>query len=310
MQTETLIKEGKLKETPEMNHVAFLLENSRLFLNSDYRFMKGQEQSGLLRCMKVLQNGKIKLIYLTDGLRPLSVLYGCMNFSAFLSVLENIFSTIRTVEDNGFLKPKNIEESLAHIFLDPKTLETRLLYLPLQISMSDSGENYMAFRSEIVRLIHATPLFTGSDVRQACSCLENEALNAEGLRRELQNIRTASSGTPHVYEEDDPVHGTRQLAANIRLTGRDPSCPVSFHIHKSEYVIGKSQEKADGVIAKGTVSRIHCAIYFINNAYYVEDLDSTNGTRLNHERLPSRQRRQLMNGDILSIAGSEFLVEY
>ncbi len=305
------LEEGKvLRRFAEMNNIALVLGNNRLFLNSDYRFMRAQKEKGLLRCVKAAQNGKTKLVYFTEGARPLSAIYGCMNFLAFMSILEKIFNIIDTVESNGFLKPYNLEDSPENIFVEPETLEVKLMYLPVQADNDEPEDNYMRFRQELVRLIHSTPMFTGADVQNICRALENGSLGAAGLSRGINHIRLSYGGTPRVYDEDDPVHGTGQLAANIRLIGKDGPGVPSFHIHKSEFVIGKSRNNADGVIPRSTVSRIHCRVLFISDAYYLEDMDSTNGTRLNSEPLPSGQRRQLMNGDVISIAGTEFIVDF
>lgn len=76
--------------------------------------------------------------------------------------------------------------------------------------------------------------------------------------------------------------------SNIRLEG-------------SECRIGKG-EGVDAVIAKDTISHFHAKIDCENQEYYIEDLNSTNGTFINEETLSYKERRQLKPNDIIRFA--------
>ncbi len=65
--------------------------------------------------------------------------------------------------------------------------------------------------------------------------------------------------------------------------------------------IGNSA-KADLYIKRDTVSGIHARIEYDEGCYYVEDLNSTNGTYLNETALSYKQRRKLSPGDELRFA--------
>ena len=57
---------------------------------------------------------------------------------------------------------------------------------------------------------------------------------------------------------------------------------------------------------------MHCCIYndkLSEDIYAVEDLNATNGTYVNGERLNNHEKRQLFNGDILKLAAVSFKVE-
>jgi pSer/pThr/pTyr-binding forkhead associated (FHA) protein len=49
------------------------------------------------------------------------------------------------------------------------------------------------------------------------------------------------------------------------------------------------------------VGRKHARLFVLSGRVMVEDLDSTNGTQVNGQRLPARQPRVLSNGDTLTI---------
>ena len=62
-------------------------------------------------------------------------------------------------------------------------------------------------------------------------------------------------------------------------------------------VIGRGRG-ADVIIAEPTISRAHAAIGFDGVEFFVQDLGSTNGTRVNGKRSP---RASLCNGDNLQL---------
>ena len=63
-------------------------------------------------------------------------------------------------------------------------------------------------------------------------------------------------------------------------------------INRDWLVIGRGRG-ADMVIAEATISRAHAAIGFDAEGFYVQDLESTNGTIVNG----SRVKRQLLKKD-------------
>jgi len=78
---------------------------------------------------------------------------------------------------------------------------------------------------------------------------------------------------------------------------------------KTEYLIGR--EDAENQIfpdvdlslsggAEGGVSRKHARIFYRNNAYWIEDLDSLNYSFVNNARLKPFTPRRLRDGDELS----------
>lgn len=65
--------------------------------------------------------------------------------------------------------------------------------------------------------------------------------------------------------------------------------------------IGKSSQ-ADVQIPRETISQFHAKVEFEDGAYYLEDLNSTNGTYVNEEALVYKERRKLNTNDIVRFA--------
>ncbi len=68
-------------------------------------------------------------------------------------------------------------------------------------------------------------------------------------------------------------------------------------VDRAWMVIGRGRS-ADVVIAEPTISRAHAAIGFDGEAFFVQDLGSTNGTLVNGGRA---ERQTLKNGDDVKI---------
>jgi pSer/pThr/pTyr-binding forkhead associated (FHA) protein len=76
---------------------------------------------------------------------------------------------------------------------------------------------------------------------------------------------------------------------------------------KETLLIGR-RESCDIVLRYQNVSSNHCRLTLVNGYWYVEDLNSSNGTRLNSNRVSSKQR--IDPGDILAVAKLKFSVSY
>ena len=73
------------------------------------------------------------------------------------------------------------------------------------------------------------------------------------------------------------------------------------------FVIGKKKEDVSLAINDYSVSRIHARITEEDGNYYIEDLNSTNGTYKNGLRLQPYEKRKLEKEDELKFGKTEYL---
>ena len=95
--------------------------------------------------------------------------------------------------------------------------------------------------------------------------------------------------------------------AYLKLINRKDSLPFKINEHYSideELTLGRRVDN-DIVIKDPYVSKYHFKIVQDEDNYFIEDLDSANGTFLNGERLEDAV--MLKNGDIIRIGNIEFL---
>ena len=104
-----------------------------------------------------------------------------------------------------------------------------------------------------------------------------------------------------VYEEDDmgkTVYMEEQpdtRETRHRLMTEEGKLLVS--LEQDAYTIGKKRGEADLVLEDPSVSRLHARIVKETDGYYLEDMNSTNGTLKNGLRLQPYEKRKLEEGD-------------
>jgi adenylate cyclase len=90
----------------------------------------------------------------------------------------------------------------------------------------------------------------------------------------------------------------------IPLGGGDP-----IPLLKTQLLAGR-RESCDIVLRFANVSAHHCQLSIEDGYWYVRDLQSRNGVKINDVRIEKDQQRRLDPGDTLAIAKHKYRVEY
>ena len=127
--------------------------------------------------------------------------------------------------------------------------------------------------------------------------IEPEAAVAEEPGYSDQESDSDSEGT--IYVELPLEENTRRL---ISETGQ------VFHvINEDSLVIGKKEEEVDLYVGGEGISRMHARIFRNGDDYFLEDLNSTNGTFKNGLRLKPYEQRKLEKGDEIKFAARKLI---
>lgn len=110
----------------------------------------------------------------------------------------------------------------------------------------------------------------------------------------------AASGSPSKTPSSDKAV-RRYLGKLVPRGGGDPIALLD-----PKLVVGRSRD-TDIRLKTGSVSSRHCMLTHEEGYWFVEDLGSSNGVRVNGERI---ERKLLMPGDKLSISSQKFNIEY
>lgn len=100
--------------------------------------------------------------------------------------------------------------------------------------------------------------------------------------------------------------GARECAEG-RLVYRGTGGEQSFVIKGDSFLLGGRNDQADGQLQAAGVSRNHARITREDDQYFIEDLNSRNGTYLNGELLAYKQKCRVNPGDHLCFAREEYV---
>ena len=135
---------------------------------------------------------------------------------------------------------------------------------------------------------------------------KKEKLEKENYTRNLQLTMTGYAVAEEaVYEEEDmgrtvymeqkPVH--RETVH--RLLSEEGKLLAA--LEQPSYTIGKKRGEADLVLNDLSISRLHARIVKETDGYYLEDMNSTNGTFKNGLQLQPYEKRKLEEGDEITL---------
>lgn len=120
-----------------------------------------------------------------------------------------------------------------------------------------------------------------------------------------------ASGSVLFLKEQEPSLETASLTLQKRegllLKSQNPEYP-DFEIQGECFLIGKRRESVDGCLPAPTISRIHARISFDGISYYIEDLNSTNGTWADQIQLNPYELCLLKDGMRIVFASVEYQV--
>lgn len=91
------------------------------------------------------------------------------------------------------------------------------------------------------------------------------------------------------------------MQAHLTPLDGGPTIPITRDIT----VVGRQEGVCDLVIDRGSISKLHCLIVRTDGLLFVRDLGSTNGTKVNGQRI---SRGVLLPGDELAFASLRFRV--
>jgi pSer/pThr/pTyr-binding forkhead associated (FHA) protein len=88
-----------------------------------------------------------------------------------------------------------------------------------------------------------------------------------------------------------------------KLIPIDGSAPIE--LTEDVTVVGRKQGICDLIVDRNSVSKLHCLVVKTDGLLFVRDLGSTNGTKVNGQRVT---RGALLPGDELAFASAKFRV--
>lgn len=142
--------------------------------------------------------------------------------------------------------------------------------------------------------------------------LEGKGLKSDRKEAWKSSWKDAEEELPYVTAEEETVtYPTEVLCGGGGAQGilkyQGSGAQQDIAIEKDSFILGKEAGEVDGCITGKSVSRIHARISREDGSYYLEDMNSTNGTYLNGEQLEYRQKEKLTARDRVMFGMEEFI---
>lgn len=180
--------QNKLIEVVGANNVSYIMNDNNDFSVTGYKVMKNKNNSGLLRCAKILYNGKIKLVYIVDGSKPLSYVATRLGVNELNAVVFNLIQRAMDIKANGFFRAENLELDFNKIFVDTSDFSVRLIYFPISGGPTGKVSSFdNEFRVSLIKLLNSFPVFNAPQFQRLCSDLSNGSLSLEDILKKLQD---------------------------------------------------------------------------------------------------------------------------
>ncbi len=128
-------------------------------------------------------------------------------------------------------------------------------------------------------------------------------------REILEEERSRSCVAEDIHSWDQTVCFSESNLRKVwELSYQGDGLDRSIKIEKLPFMIGKDENRVDGVIHAQTVSRVHARITGDGECLYLEDYNSTNGTYLNGKLIPMNTPMILHRGDHIIFATEEYIL--
>ena len=293
----SLRKNKLLQELNCENNLSYVLEDSAMFQHTEFKVLCHQRNSVFVESSKMLLNGKIQLYYFTGKYLPISAILKHYQRTDELKMLAEIYGSLLEIKKIGFLSIGNILTDEEHVFVDSSTSKIKWIYLPI----STGGYRSEALcEKEVLENIKKmiSPFLIGNGNGRLLEILdENDSL--EQILAQLKNI--------HIVERKKVLLDNIQL--QLRMTSIGQAENVVLIDDKDEYLVGRKASAVDGLITgSNLVGRVHCKISRNGYGFIVTDLQSTNGTYVNGEKIRPNESAPLSDGDRLRLANIEFKI--
>lgn len=132
----------------------------------------------------------------------------------------------------------------------------------------------------------------------------------EMCRKETQQmVYGYSVAEEKLYEQEDYgktvyMDEQREEQMNCLFT---PEGKIAAKLEKTPFILGKKKEEADFILEDHVASRVHARITCDDGKWYIEDLNSTNGTYKNGLRLQPYEKRLLEPEDEIKMGKIIFI---
>ena len=292
-----IVKENK-------KQLSFLFQETDSYFDLGYMILSQAKLSGMLPYKRTKLNEKEKLLFITESFEALPNALPKLSEDEIIDILYAVVFMTQKVEENGFMKKECIWCRYENIYYDKESHKPLFAVLPItqEFRYADGVSWKCRFEETLLQIGDFLSEAKNVRFKQLVALLKSAKISIEELLEKIDELGTGMSGLL--------VDRKEEISDNhLELIYSGQEGTFQFMIENQDFIIGRNPDEADGVLQlSGKVSRKHCLITKINRNYFVQDLDSANGTVVNGIKIPSYELMQLEANDVLSLADVDLRV--
>lgn len=219
-----LILDNLIKEKRDITNISYILEDSSLFFETGYKVLQNQEKNGFIKAVKVIHNGKIKLIYDISKYKSLASIMQGLNATSFLIIMCKFFDILCETIENGFMQIENININFENIFIDTNNLNVNLIYIPVNTECNGNSKSLFEERlkGNIARAISANRNIDNELVNKLYSNLSLANNTIEMLRDYINTLSYTNTNYNQINNRvDSKVNIERKSAPSIPVKSEE-----------------------------------------------------------------------------------------
>ena len=219
-----LILDNLIKEKRDKTNISYILEDSSLFFETGYKVLQNQEKNGFIKAVKVIHNGKIKLIYDISKYKSLAAIMSGLNAASFLIIMSKLFDILCETIENGFMQIENININFENIFIDTNNLSVNLIYIPVNTECNGNSKSLFEERlkGNIARAISANRNIDNELVNKLYSNLSLANNTIEMLRDYINTLSYTNTNYNQINNRvDSKVNIERKSAPSIPVKSEE-----------------------------------------------------------------------------------------
>lgn len=292
-----VMTDDSLQRVKQGKNLGFLFEEEDKFSAIGFKVSQAPDKSCFLKAAKLRYNGQLKLIYFVENYQNLTTMLASVQTGTISVLLYKLLYAISQLPEYGYISCENILISPDDIYFDSKTLEPKLVYIP--VVADNSPEAQRQFETRLRRnLYNAIKSYGQIDIETLKGMLSDTSEGLQDLQKALQKMANIS-GTKVAAVSD----------ARMILQSKLPQYNLRFEVTKDYFTLGRGKDRDVVLGFSNMISRKHCSILRKNNKYYLMDEGSTKGTFLNGKKCQPMVQTPLADGDTIGIWELSFVVK-
>lgn len=285
------------------DHISYTFSSDIPFSREEYEKIYTLDSlDHLLEGVDTIHNGQHKMIYLTGSYLNFLDCVSCISGTLFTQICINIIKAYLDLRDKTAFSTRNLDLDEDSFYIDPETIQPYFVYIPKEKDINRTRQDInRRLRYLFMNLANYIQNKENTTLTQFLGMLKSQAslheiVEALDSKMDLDGIELHSNHLS-LQRQTLILHPVNQKCDDII-------------IDKDRFVLGRSKSRTDYPLdVSPSISNVHCRFTRNANLFFVEDLQSRNGTYLNDNKLAPMLASAIVNGDIIRLADVSFTVD-